>query len=169
VILVMTGTEKFPFGRLVEAVDELQRTNVLGEDFFLQLGSTPDEPRHVRFERFLSFGRVLEEIGRASVVVTHAGAGTALVCVQEGKHPILVPRLARHGEVIDDHQVLFADKMAEAGLATAVHDVKDLGAAVARVRGMAAASGGNARPGAELTAWLERFWSGAKAGHPRSR
>ena len=125
-ILVMTGTDVFPFGRLVNAVDELQRSGAAGEDFFLQLGSTPIEPRHVRFERFLSFGRVLEEMGRASVVITHAGAGTALVCIQQGKHPILVPRLARHGEVIDDHQVMFAEKMAEVGLAAVVHDVADL-------------------------------------------
>lgn len=158
-ILVMTGTDVFPFGRLVNAVDELQRSGAAGEDFFLQLGSTPIEPRHVRFERFLSFGRVLEEMGRASVVITHAGAGTALVCIQQGKHPILVPRLARHGEVIDDHQVMFAEKMAEVGLAAVVHDVADLAKVIAKVRTLPP-SAGRIGQSNELTTWLERFWQG---------
>ena len=158
-ILVMTGTDVFPFGRLVNAVDELQRSGAAGEDLFLQLGSTPIEPRHVRFERFLSFGRVLEEMGRASVVITHAGAGTALVCIQQGKHPILVPRLARHGEVIDDHQVMFAEKMAEVGLAAVVHDVADLAKVIAKVRTLPPPAGRIGQSN-ELTTWLERFWQG---------
>ena len=156
-ILVMTGTDVFPFGRLVDAVDELQRTGAVAEEIFLQLGSTPAEPRHVRFERFLSFGRVLDEIRSASVVVTHAGAGTALVCLQQGKRPVLVPRLARYGEVVDDHQVPFANRMAEAGLATVVHDVKDLGAAIETVRAMPPPPERIRRPN-DLTDWLETLW-----------
>jgi UDP-N-acetylglucosamine transferase subunit ALG13 len=159
VILVITGTEVYPFERLVREVDRLQSSGAIGEDFFLQLGSTPGEPGHVRFERFLSFGRVLQEIQGASVVITHAGAGTALVCIQQGKHPILVPRLARHGEVIDDHQVPFAEKMAEAGLAAVVHDMKDLAPAIATVRSMRP-SGGRAGSSSGLTAWLEGYWRG---------
>jgi UDP-N-acetylglucosamine transferase subunit ALG13 len=92
-------------------------------------------------------------------VITHAGAGTALVCIQQGKHPILVPRLARHGEVIDDHQVPFAEKMAEAGLAAVVHDMKDLARAIATVRSIRP-SGGRGGSASGLTAWLEDFWRG---------
>jgi UDP-N-acetylglucosamine transferase subunit ALG13 len=40
VILVITGTEVYPFERLVREVDRLQSTGAIGEDFFLQLGST---------------------------------------------------------------------------------------------------------------------------------
>jgi UDP-N-acetylglucosamine transferase subunit ALG13 len=170
VILVLTGTEVYPFGRLVEAVDELQRSGAVSEEFFLQLGSTPAEPRHVRFERFLSFGRVLEEIQRASVVITHAGAGTALVCMQHGKHPVLVPRLARFGEVIDDHQVPFAEKMADAGLAAVVHDVAQLGPAIASARSKSPPVDAVGRAN-DLTTWLEGFWRGLgpTSGAPRSR
>jgi UDP-N-acetylglucosamine transferase subunit ALG13 len=111
----------------------------------------------VRFERFLSFGRVLEEIRRASVVITHGGAGTALVCIRQGKHPILVPRLARHGEVIDDHQVGFAEKMAEAGLAAVVHDVGDLAKVIAKVRTVSPPVDLAERSN-DLTTWLEGYW-----------
>lgn len=141
----------------MEAVDELQGSGAVGEEFFLQLGSTPTEPRHVRFERYLSFGRVVEEVQRASVVVAHAGAGTVLACIQQGKHPVLVPRQARHGEAIDDHQEPFAAKMGEAGLATVVQDLKELGPAILRVRTMAARSG-HVGGSQELIGWLDRFW-----------
>jgi len=157
VILVITGTERFQFTRLVDAVDALAGSGVVGEEFLVQLGATPREPRHAAFERFLPFGRVLDEVRRASVVVTHAGAGTALVCIQQGRHPVLVPRLARHGEVIDDHQVPFAERLAGAGLATVVHDVARLAEAIAgaRLRSAPAAAVGQA---GELTTWLEGFW-----------
>jgi len=157
VILVITGTERFQFTRLVDAVDALAGSGVTGEEFLVQLGATPREPRHASFERFLPFGRVLEEVRRASVVVTHAGAGTALVCIQQGRHPVLVPRLARHGEVIDDHQVPFAERLAAAGLATVVHDVALLAEAIAGARRRAAPSVVVGQAG-ELTAWLEGFW-----------
>lgn len=156
-ILVITGTEKFQFTRLVDAVDELAGSGDLGEEFFVQLGVTPRAPRHARFERFLSFDRVLEEIRRASVVVTHAGAGTTLACIQQGKHPVLVPRLARHGEVIDDHQVPFAEELSGARLATVVHDLGGLRAAIAAARSKSARDVTVGRPG-ELTSWLEGFW-----------
>jgi len=46
--------------------------------------------------------------------------------VGEGKRPVVVPRLQRHGEAVDDHQLPFARRAAEAGLLTLVEDVSTL-------------------------------------------
>ena len=43
-----------------------------------------------------------------------------------GKHPIVVPREARFGEVVDDHQVHFAERLAQDRLVTLVRDPRDL-------------------------------------------
>jgi len=156
-IFAMTGTEVHPFPRFTRAIDELHRSGAVGEEAFLQLGNSPEEPAHVPFRRFLSFGEVVEHVRAASVVVTHAGAGSTLVCLQQGKHPVVVPRLHRHGEMIDDHQVPFAARMAAAGLVTLVEDLATLPGAIvsARDRSAPAVAIG---AGDELTAWLEAFW-----------
>lgn len=153
------GMEIHPFDRLAKAIDDMQRSGVAGEDFFVQLGSCSYQPTRARFARYLSFDEVCENIRRSSVVITHAGAGSTLVCIQQGKHPIMVPRLSRLGEHIDDHQVVFAERLGQGGLATAVRDVEALPAAIASVRGRSAPEHALGRA-TELTSWLEGFWQG---------
>ena len=158
-IFVILGMDVYPFDRLARAVDELQRNGTCGEDFFVQLGACTYEPLHARFERYLSFGDVCENIRKASVVITHAGAGSTLVCVQQGKHPVLVPRCTKQGEIVDEVELLFGEKLGELGLATTVYEMQDLPAAIAGVRTKSAPrdAAGSAR---ELTSWLEDFWQG---------
>ncbi len=54
-------------------------------------------------------------MARADVVVSHAGVGSALTALRAGKHPILVPREAEHGEHVDDHQVQIARELERRG------------------------------------------------------
>jgi len=163
VIFVIMGMEVHPFDRLARAVDELARTDAVGEDFFVQLGACSYEPRHARFKRFLSFGDVCEQIRSASVAITHAGAGSTLVCIEQGKHPVMVPRRSRHGEHVDEHQLPFAEKLGAAGLATVVREMDELPAAIAATRSRSAPADalGGAR---ELTGWLETYWRGLASG-----
>lgn len=162
-IFVITGMEVHPFDRLARAVDELARTGAAGEDVFMQLGTCGFEPRHARFERFLSFGDVRERIQSASVVVTHAGAGSALLCIEQGKHPVAVPRRSSLGEHVDDHQLWFAEKLAAAGLATVVRAMDDLPEAIAAARSVSAPADA-LEPARELTGWLQTYWQGLPHG-----
>lgn len=157
-IFVIMGMEVHPFDRLAKAVDELARDKALGgEEFFIQLGACTYQPQHARFTKFLSFGEVCENIQRSSAVITHAGAGSTLVCIQQGKFPIMVPRRSTWGEHVDEHQVPFAQKLAEGGLARVVDDMADLPQAIEDVRGKAAPTGAMGRA-TELTSWLEGYW-----------
>lgn len=156
-IFVIMGMDVYPFDRLARAIDELQATNSAGEEYFIQLGSCTYEPVHARFERFLSFGDVCECVRNASVVITHAGAGSTLVCIQQGKHPILVPRSPSHGEIVDGHQIPFAQKIDQLGLATIVNEMPQLPAAIAKVRSKIAMRDNTGDAG-ELTTWLQDFW-----------
>lgn len=56
-------------------------------------------------------------VARADVVIAHAGTGAALTAIEAGKCPILVPRLARYNEHIDDHQLQIAAELHRRGLA----------------------------------------------------
>ncbi len=53
----------------------------------------------------------------ADVVISHAGVGSALTALRCGKRPILVPREARRGEHVDDHQRQIATELAGRNLA----------------------------------------------------
>ncbi|GGI05296.1 glycosyltransferase [Egicoccus halophilus] len=52
----------------------------------------------------------------ADVVVSHAGTGSALTALANGKAPVLVPRDPLHGEHVDGHQFEIAERLAAAGL-----------------------------------------------------
>jgi UDP-N-acetylglucosamine transferase subunit ALG13 len=60
-------------------------------------------------------------VAEADVVIAHSGTGAALTALENGKHPVLVPRLAKFKEHVDDHQVQIAAELSRRGLATMSH------------------------------------------------
>ena len=131
-ILLTVGTEKFSFHRLVEAFDGLAAGSLAGRECFAQIGSSTSEPRHCGSETLVPFERMRELVRGAELVISHAGAGSTLLCLELGVRPILVPRLAAHGEHVDDHQRLFAERLADEGLVDCVTDLAQLDAVVQR-------------------------------------
>jgi UDP-N-acetylglucosamine transferase subunit ALG13 len=71
-------------------------------------------------------------MGEADTVIAHAGAGTILVARNMGHVPVVMPRLKRFGETVDDHQVELAIALEQAGQVTAVWDAASLPACVAQ-------------------------------------
>jgi exopolysaccharide biosynthesis glucuronosyltransferase PssE len=122
VIFVTVGTNEAAFDRLVVALDRIP----LGEEIFAQCGSSSNRPGRATCVDFLPFEELTELVRRARVVVTHAGAGSTMVALANGKRPIVVPRLRRYGEAVDDHQVHFARRLAESGLVTIAEDPENL-------------------------------------------
>jgi UDP-N-acetylglucosamine transferase subunit ALG13 len=125
-IFVTIGTYEAPFDRLLGALVPLADT----EELVIQCGHSKLGPVGARWIDFLPFDELAALVKEARVVVTHAGVGSVLVALTAGKRPIVVPRRARYGETVDDHQVTFARRLAEAGLAVAVDDPADVVAAV---------------------------------------
>jgi UDP-N-acetylglucosamine transferase subunit ALG13 len=128
VILVTVGTERFPFERLLAAVDALAASGALGaEEVFVQHGASRP-PRAARGEALLPFDDLLARMRAARVVLAHAGVGSVLLANRAGKVPLVMPRRARLGEHVDDHQVEFAERMARLGRAVVVEDADALAA-----------------------------------------
>jgi len=89
----------------------------------VQHGPSRLRPRGATCVDYVSFARLVELVRQARVVVSHGGVGSILVALINDKHPLVVPRLARLGEVVDDHQLELSRKLDEAGLVTLVEDV----------------------------------------------
>lgn len=117
-ILVTTGTGDIPFDRLVREVDRLVGEGCLGDlPVHIQVGASGHEPVHCTWSRSLDYGEMVEHVSRAKLVIAHGGVGTMLLCHRYGVPEVMVPRRQALGENVDDHQVDFAEYVAELGLA----------------------------------------------------
>jgi UDP-N-acetylglucosamine transferase subunit ALG13 len=123
VILVSTGTNGKPFDRLLRAVAELK----LNEELVLQHGPSNIRPAWATCVATTSFDEFSELVRRARVVITHAGAGSVLIALAHARRPLVIPRLARFREAVDDHQLDFARRLDAAGLVTVAYDPDTLG------------------------------------------
>jgi len=126
VIFATVGSTQIPFGRLMRALDGFP-----DGPLFVQHGPV-QAPLGATWSRaYMQFPAVIEHMRRADVVVCHAGAGSVLCALREGHTPVVVPRLKRHGETVDDHQAEFAAALAAEGSVIAVDDLDRLGEAIA--------------------------------------
>jgi UDP-N-acetylglucosamine transferase subunit ALG13 len=130
-IFVSVGTNEARFDRLLEALDSLDGS----EELVVQHGPSPVRPAGATCVDYLSFEQMTENIRRARVVVMHAGVGSVLAALGNGARPVVVPRLSRFGEAVDDHQVPFGRRLHEEGLIVFVDDPADLAPAVAAHEG----------------------------------
>ena len=123
-IFVSVGTNEARFDRLLRAVAELQ----LDEKLLIQHGhSVRVEHADAELVDFLSFEGMVEAVRAARVVVTHAGVGSVMVALANGKCPVVVPRRKAFAEAVDDHQLQLGRRFAESGLVTLVEDTAGLG------------------------------------------
>jgi UDP-N-acetylglucosamine transferase subunit ALG13 len=113
-LFVTTGTDQFPFTRVVRWIDEWLDGRRLDVRCLIQ-GGLSDRPANAPSEAYLPFDRFVAELERADVVVSHAGTGCIMLCRRFGRIPIVVPRRRRFGEAVDDHQVAFAKRMVGQG------------------------------------------------------
>ncbi|MGD9570375.1 MAG: glycosyltransferase [Thermoleophilia bacterium] len=151
-IFVTVGTNEATFDRLLGGIRDMPD----GEELIVQHGPSAVRPPGARCLEFLPFDELVGIVRRARVVVTHAGVGSIVVCLANGHRPIVVPRLHRHGEAVDDHQLPLCHRLAEAGLVTVVEEVDRLPAAVAGHGGPREGSGPKAsRLAGHLRGYLE--------------
>lgn len=125
-IFVTVGTEKFPFDRLLQTLEEALRSGGIKEELFAQTGSCRFKPSVFPSKDFIRFDEMRDYIIKADIIVAHAGVGTALLCLTLGKIPILVPRRAKLGEHLDDHQLEFAAKMEVSRAAIVAYTCEEL-------------------------------------------
>jgi beta-1,4-N-acetylglucosaminyltransferase len=117
-ILVTVGSTYYPFDRLVRAVERLS----VHEEIVVQHGTSAVRPVRATCVDFLPFEAFVDHVRSAHTVITHGGVGSIMVALANGKRPLVVPRLRRFGEAVDDHQVGSVRKLEEAGLVTMVED-----------------------------------------------
>lgn len=105
-MVVSLGTQDgYGFRRLLERLLPLVPA---GADVLWQTGGTDTSGLGIDARERVPAQEMAAAIRAADVVVAHAGTGIALMALENGKLPVLVPRRAMHGEHVDDHQLTIA-------------------------------------------------------------
>lgn len=131
---VSVGNAVQPFDRLLDAVAALARDGHLSMPVSVQYGSAKFSCDACRSVAFLDMEQFAAHIRDATVVILHGGAGSIIHACQAGKVPIVMPRLSKFGEHVDDHQLEFVCELDRLGKVVMVGDQQELTVAVAQVQ-----------------------------------
>ena len=120
-LYVTVGTHRQQFNRLLETVDkwvkESKNTNV-----FAQTGNSDYIPKNFKSKKFLSDEEYEKNMKNSEVIITHAGAGTIINALNLKKAVVIMPRLKKVGEHINNHQLELAKKLEQEGLILVVNE-----------------------------------------------
>lgn len=129
-IFVCTGTQIYQFNRLLLKIDELIESRVIKDFVFAQTGASTYVPKFYQFKNFLSHEEFENFEKEATIIISHGGTGALISSLKKGKNVIAVPRLAKYGEHVDDHQLQIVKVLEDEKYLRAVYDIDQLGALV---------------------------------------
>lgn len=125
-IFVCVGSREYQFDRLLMKLDELVEQGEITEKIFAQIGQSSYIPKHYKYKRFMAVDEFKEFQQNADLVVSHGGTGALIGALKMGKQVLAVPRLAKYGEHIDDHQTQVAGVLEKEEYLRCVLDMNDL-------------------------------------------
>lgn len=112
-ILVTVGTQ-FAFDRLTDMVQQwMKNENIADNSVYFQVGpegKSPEKSPHCEFMSPHDYQKVMKTV---QVVVAHAGIGSILSAIENGKAVIIVPRDFDLGEHRNAHQTSTAREFAQ--------------------------------------------------------
>ena len=125
-IYITLGTQGADFSRCLKMVEQLIEEENIQDEVIAQVGNTAYRPKNMKCFEYVTETDYQKYIAEADVIVTHAGSGALFSCIKKGKKAIAVARLAKYGEMVNDHQTELVRKLTEGGyLLDGTYDVRD--------------------------------------------
>ena len=103
-IIVLLGTFPTAFKRPLIEIEKLCKKGLITEEVIVQSGHTQFDSEYLKMRPFISPDELTELYKKARIVITQAGTGSLIKGMKLNKKIIAIPRLAKYGEVVDDHQ-----------------------------------------------------------------
>lgn len=125
-IFVTVGTYLQGFERLIKEMDRI--ASKFDEEIIAQIGNSKYIPKNMEYFTFSDENKIKinEYYEKSKIIISHAGAGTILNLFHYKKPLIIVPRLKKFNEIIDDHQIELAEKLKNQKNIFVVYDIKYL-------------------------------------------
>lgn len=127
-LFVTVGTHEQQFNRLVKYMDEYQKQH-LDENVVIQSGYSTYKCKYAKSYDFISPQEMDEYMRSADAIVTHGGPSSFLAALKLKKPVIVVPRMLKYEEHVNNHQVEFLHRLAPMyeGSLFPVYDISNLG------------------------------------------
>lgn len=104
-IFVTIGTQQQSFDRLFDYINNLDTS----EKIIVQKGKNNYKlNENIISYDFLSYEDMEKNFKKARIIITHGGGGTIFKALKLNKKVIVVPRLAKYKEHINNHQLEFS-------------------------------------------------------------
>jgi len=124
-IFLTVGT-LFPFDRLVRAVDDAVASGVIEQPVFAQIGRTKFVPKNIEYVEVIDKHTFDNKVTASDYIISHAGIGSITMALENAKPLLVMPRMKRYREHVNDHQVVTARKFEELGHILVAYDARDL-------------------------------------------
>lgn len=125
-IFITLGSQKFQFNRLLKEIDRLIEKKAIHDEIFAQLGYSDYIPQYYDYKKFLDRDEFTKLEMKADIIITHGGTGAIIGAVKKGKKVIAVPRLAKYGEHVDNHQLQLIEQFKVQNLILGLNDCSEL-------------------------------------------
>lgn len=133
-IFLAVGTQKFQFNRLLSIVDSLIASGDINEEVFAQTGHSDYIPQNYGFKDFLSKDEFETYVKKCDLLIAHSGVATIITGLKFDRPVIVVPRLAKFGEHVDDHQLEIAKSFAAKNFILMCEDSDNLNSLIDEAR-----------------------------------
>lgn len=136
-ILILLGSQKFQFNRLLKAIDEqVKSEEIQDEEIIAQIGHSDYIPKNYKYKRFIDRDKLIEYICKADVIICHGGTGVIINSLKKGKKVIAIPRLSEFNEHVDNHQEEIIDKFSNENYLIGLKDLNKLHNVIIKIKNM---------------------------------
>lgn len=133
-VLVLLGTQKNSFFRLLDELESCINNNLIQEEIIVQAGYTKYTSNNMKIIDFISSNELNNLLSQADLIITHGGVGSILNSIKLHKKVIAVPRLSKYNEHVNDHQEQIVESLDSKGYIIGIKDVLQLPDALKKVK-----------------------------------
>ena len=123
-IFVTVGTQ-FCFDSLIRAVEKAVESNLIEQKILAQIGNTNYQPSNFNSMPKLSKEEFDYHVKQSQGIISHAGMGSITSALENNKPLLVMPRLKKYKEVVNDHQLYIAREYEKAGYLMAAYDQQE--------------------------------------------
>ena len=132
-ILVMLGTQKNDFSRLLKEIEKCIDNGTIDEEVIVQAGSTKYDTNKMKLFDLIGRDELDKKKQEARFIITHGGVGSIVGALKMNKKVIAVPRLKQYKEHVNDHQKQIIENFDKKGYIKGITDINELENAIKEI------------------------------------
>ena len=123
-VFIAVGTQKQQFTRIFEKIEKSK--NLEREELIAQAGFTKYETNKIKMFEFIEQENLDKYIEESEYIICHGGIGTIFSALEKNKKVLVVPRLKKYKEHVNDHQLEICRQLQKEGYIVYLDDNEDL-------------------------------------------